>query len=72
VRRVAIVTGSASGIGLATDRRLEALDIAVASFDLQRNKGHVGSNVGQSRKIHLWQKRGSGSVKLLAVIPALP
>jgi 3-oxoacyl-[acyl-carrier protein] reductase len=33
--RVAIVTGGASGIGLATVRRLEMLDVAVTSFDLQ-------------------------------------
>jgi 3-oxoacyl-[acyl-carrier protein] reductase len=33
--RVAIVTGGASGIGLATVRRLELVDVAVTSFDLQ-------------------------------------
>lgn len=33
--RVAIVTGGASGIGLATVRRLELLDVVVTSFDLQ-------------------------------------
>jgi NAD(P)-dependent dehydrogenase (short-subunit alcohol dehydrogenase family) len=71
VSRVAIVTGSASGIGLATVRRLEVLDIAVTSFDLQGNEGHVGDKVGQCRKVHASQKRGNGAVKLLAVIPAL-
>jgi 3-oxoacyl-[acyl-carrier protein] reductase len=35
VSRVAIVTGGASGIGLATVRRLELADVAVTSFDLQ-------------------------------------
>jgi 3-oxoacyl-[acyl-carrier protein] reductase len=35
VSRIAIVTGGASGIGLATVRRLEMLDVAVTSFDLQ-------------------------------------
>jgi 3-oxoacyl-[acyl-carrier protein] reductase len=35
VSRVAIVTGGASGIGLATVRRLELVDVAVTSFDLQ-------------------------------------
>jgi NAD(P)-dependent dehydrogenase (short-subunit alcohol dehydrogenase family) len=35
VSRVAIVTGGASGTGLATVRRLQALDVAVTSFALQ-------------------------------------
>jgi hypothetical protein len=72
VSRVTTVTGCASGAGLATVRRLEVLDIPVTSVDLQGNPGHVGDNVGQSRKDNAGQKRGKGAVELLAVIPALP
>jgi NAD(P)-dependent dehydrogenase (short-subunit alcohol dehydrogenase family) len=71
VKRVAIVTGGASGIGLATIRRLEVVDVSVASFDRQGNEGHNGDNVGQSRKAHAWQKRGNGAAKFLAIIPEL-
>jgi hypothetical protein len=59
--------GCASGIGVAIVRRLEVLDIPVTSFDLQGSEGHDGDNVGQSRKVHAWQKRRNG-----AVITAVP
>jgi hypothetical protein len=72
VSTVAIGTGGACGIGLATVRRLQVLEVLLTSFDPQENEGHVGDKVGQSPKAHTWQKRATGAVKLLAVIPALP
>ena len=57
--RVAIVTGGASGIGLATVRRLEGLDVAVTSFDLQgtpsvdvADERAVAEAVGEVRRRH--------------------
>jgi hypothetical protein len=72
VSRVATLTGGAAGIDLATVRRLQVLEVPVTSFDPQEIEGHVGDKVEQSPKDHAWQKRGTGAVKLFAVIPALP
>ena len=59
VSRVAIVTGGASGIGLATVRRLEGLDVAVTSFDLQgtssvdvADERAVAEAIGEVRRRH--------------------
>jgi NAD(P)-dependent dehydrogenase (short-subunit alcohol dehydrogenase family) len=70
--RVVIVTGGACGIGLAAVRRLEVLEVFLTSFDPHENEGHVGDKVRQSPKDHAWQRRATGAVKLLAVIPTLP
>jgi hypothetical protein len=72
VSRVATLIGGATGIDLATVRRLQVLEVPVTPCDPQEIEGHVRDKVGQSRKDHAWQKRGTGAVKLLAVIPALP
>jgi hypothetical protein len=71
VSRVATFTGGATGIDLATVRRLRMLDVPGTPFDSQENNGHVWNLVGQSAKDYAWQKRGAGAVRILAVIPAL-
>jgi hypothetical protein len=72
VSRVAIVTGGVSGIGLATVRRLELVDVPFSSFDLQRMEGHARDNVGPSRRDNVWQKRCNGAVEFLAIVSGLP
>ncbi len=72
MNRVATVTGGASGIGLATVRRLELVDVPFSPFDPKEMEGHDRNNVGPSRKDNVWQKRGNGAVEFLAIVSGLP